>query len=56
MLVSLDTGDLSNRCVIFLIPRIYIVNPRGELKNEGTGVVSSYPEHVRLLDQIFPPL
>lgn len=38
------------------LDRIYIVNPKGEVKNEGTGQVSSYSDQVLLLDRLYPPL
>ena len=36
--------------------RIYIVNTYGELKNEGSGVVSSYQQQATAIDSIFPKL
>jgi len=36
--------------------RIYIVNTYGELKNLGSGVVSSYGEQAAAIDSIFPKL
>ena len=36
--------------------RIYIVNPQGELKNEGTGVVSSYSNQAADINSNFPKL
>ena len=34
--------------------RIYIVNTYGELKNEGSGSVSSYQQQAADIDSIFP--
>jgi len=36
--------------------KIYIVNPQGELKNEGTGVVSSYSNQAADINSNFPKL
>ena len=36
--------------------RIYIVNTYGELRNLGSGVVSSYEEQAAAIDSIFPKL
>jgi len=36
--------------------RIYIVNTYGELRNEGSGVVSSYQQQASAIDSIFPKM
>jgi len=35
---------------------VYIVNPQGVLKNEGTGEVTSYEEQVQSIDTLYPSL
>jgi len=35
---------------------VYIVNPQGELKNEGTGDITSYEEQVQNIDSLYPRL
>ena len=35
---------------------VYIVNPQGVLKNEGTGEVTSYEEQVQNIDTLYPSL
>ena len=35
---------------------VYIVNPQGVLKNEGTGEVTSYEEQVENIDTLYPSL
>ena len=35
---------------------VYIGNPEGELKNEGTGDVASYKEQVQSIDTLYPTL
>eukprot|EP00092_Neocalanus_flemingeri_P014105 GFUD01015214.1.p1 GENE.GFUD01015214.1~~GFUD01015214.1.p1 ORF type:complete len:335 (+),score=71.34 GFUD01015214.1:212-1216(+) len=35
---------------------VYIVNPEGELKNEGTGDVTSYEEQVQNIETLYPIL
>merc|ERR1719153_278223 len=34
--------------------RVYLVNPKGELRNEETGLVSSYSDQVLHLDTLYP--
>jgi len=34
--------------------RVYLVNPKGELRNEETGLVSSYSDQVLQLDTLYP--
>ena len=35
---------------------IFIINPDGVLKNEGTGEITSYHEQIQKIDDIFPDL
>ena len=35
---------------------VYIVNPQGVLKNEGTGEITSYGEQVQKIDTLYPKL
>ena len=35
---------------------VYIVNPQGELKNEGTEEITSYEEQVENIDTLYPKL
>jgi len=36
--------------------KTYIVNPKGELKTEGSGEVSSYKEQIENLDKLYPKI
>lgn len=38
------------------LSKVYIVNPEGILKNEGSGAVTSYEEQVENINDLFPPL